>query len=238
MAGNVNDLAIGRLLEINRARKQETQDDPFERAPLNVGMEMYIDTKIGFSPNKPMKSLLVGYMKNQYLIVTTPRIEGLSAKYADSSNIVVRYISRRSVYSFRTQALRTMGPPFHLTFLQFPEKVEETALRASPRLQVGIPFGRSDVEPNREFIMNLSSTGALLKMAQQVPMDSTLIVSFHLPNGQLLENVPCMVKRVEASGNGVLAGVMFDPKYPRIRLISDYVRFVLEGISSETSLVR
>lgn len=218
---------ISQLLEISRNRNRPKKDDPFEHVPLEHGMTMYIDTRVGYNEVKPMQSMLLGYLKNQYLILSTPRIDGMPIKYNETNLVNVYFINDRTVYSFKTKVMRFLGPPFYLTIFQSPEVLDETPLRSASRIQVGIPFDRANGDPEREFIINLSSTGALLKLSSKMPINSDILISFFLPNGVSVNNIECTVKRVDMTEGRMLAGVEFDDSHEDYPAIQRYMNFVM-----------
>jgi len=218
---------ISQLLEISRNRNRPKKDDPFESVPLEHGMTMYIDTRVGFNKVKPMQSMLLGYQHGQYLILSTPRIDGMPIKYNETNLVNVYFIHNRTVFSFKSKVMRFLGPPFYLTIFQSPDALEETPLRSSSRIQVGIPFDRANGDPEREFIINLSATGALLKLSSKMPINSDISLSFFLPNGVAVNDIDCTVKRVDMSGGRMLAGVEFDDQHDDYPAIQRYMNFVM-----------
>lgn len=218
---------IRKILEISRNRNRPHTDDPFEGIPVSMGMALYIETRVSPSEVRPMQTQLVGYMQGQYLVMTTPRIDGMSLKYNDNQLLAVYFIHDRTVYSFKTRVLRHLGPPFYMSIFQAPEVVEETPLRGASRISVGIPFDRPSGDPQREFILNLSGTGALLRLSSKMPINSVLTLSFFLPNGVSVTNIPCQVKRVDMSNNRMLTGVEFEFNHEDFPAIGQYMDFVL-----------
>lgn len=230
-----NKFEISHALEVSRSRMSTRRDDPFENTPLAMGMTLYIDTKISPSQSKPLKTRLVGYSKGQCLILTTPRLEGLPIKYKERTAITVYFLRDRTVYSFKTMALRMIGVPFNFTMFQVPTKVEETALRGSPRVLVGIPFDRIGGDPTKEHVINLSATGALLRLSNKLPIDSNFAVSFFLPNGVSITDIGVSVKRVMVQNGKSVAGVEFDLSHPDFAAIGNYISFVMGDNEIEES---
>lgn len=231
MSRNRDELEIGKFEQINRARNRPADDDPFEVAPIGIGTEMYIHTKIGVNVEaKPFKTKVVGYQPGQYLILETPRLNGVAIKYQENRQITVHYLAEKAVCSFKTQAVRALSAPFYMTIFQCPEKIEMTHLRSSPRLPVGIPFDRNGGDPAKEFIVNLGSQGALLKVKEKVALNSSFKITFYLPNGEAVNGITVNVKRIDISNGRTMAGVEFDPDHANFPAIGKYLNFVL-GVS-------
>lgn len=230
-------VAIGRLLSLSKARRRVLANDQFLNAPIQVGMTLNIEFKFSDNSGVKTQSQLVGFLRGEYLIVTTPKINGEYVNYSRHRNLVVRYILEGSVYGFQVGILRVMGSPFNLTFLEYPETIEQVSLRGAPRVQVVIPFEREgDGDSENETLLNISATGALLQLSKPARIDDTFNISFVLPNGQALTNIGCTVRRVDMTSQRILTGIQFDKKHPHYPLVESYVGVVLEtlGKTEET----
>jgi hypothetical protein len=221
---------LGRALEVNVANHREISVDPFVHAPAHVGMEMSLEIKSPGDPNK-IVTQLVGFLRGNYIIVSTPRLTNGTINFSNGRNqVIVRYLLDGTVFGFQSLVLRTIGAPFHLTFLKYPEKIEEISLRRTPRVQVVIPIRRENSGEGRECIMNLSTMGALLQLSRPVTLDDTFTITFTLPDGGELADVPCSVKRVEITRDRVLAGVQFEKEGPDLSAIERYLEVVRETL--------
>jgi len=221
--------AIGRLMQISQAKKRTLTADPLGSTPTFIGMELFIEIRVGTTQMK-VKSQLVGYISQEYVIIKTPRINGMLANYGTAKTVVVRYMMRGSVYGFQANVLRALGPPFFITFLSYPESIEEVSLRRSPRVDMVIPFDRTGGDPLRESIINLSATGALLKMKEVFKLEDQIAISFVLPNSEPINGIGCIVKRVEIAHDKVLVGVQFEREHPDFTIIEMYVNMALENL--------
>lgn len=221
-------------LEIGRSRNGPRNNDPFEHVPLELGKTMYIDTRVGTKEMKPLVSIVLGHMKGQYIILSTPQVDGVPVKYNTANPITIYFLQDRTVYFFKTKVMRFLGPPFYMTIFQNPDQIEATSLRSSTRFQVGIPFERAAGNSEKEFIINLSSTGALLKISSKMPINSQFDVSFYLPNGVSVNNIGCTVKRVDLTESRMLAGVEFDEQHEDFFAVERYMNFVLGAIETES----
>lgn len=222
--------SMGRALEVNVASRRHISVDPFVHAPAHVGMEMSLEIKSPTDPNK-IVTQLVGFVRGNYIIVATPRLSGNTINFGAGRNtVIVRYLLDGTVFGFQSQVLRTIGAPFHLTFLKYPDKIEEVSLRRTPRVQVVIPIRRVNAGDGRECIVNLSAMGALLQLTAPVNLDDVLNLSFTLPDGREILDMPSTVRRVEITRDRVLAGVQFEKNEKDIAAIEDYLGVVLDTL--------
>jgi len=222
---------MGRMLQVSVAERRNIDVDLFRHAPAQVGMEMFIEFKVRGHSEK-IKTKLVGYVSGEYLVVATPKVNGIPVNYGASNNtLVVRYLHEGSVFGFQTAALRMIGAPFYLTFLRYPESIEEVSLRRNPRISVVIPIERDDGDKESEFLINLSENGALLKLKKPVGIDDTIYLMFALPNGKVMQDLECRVRRVEMNSAQILAGVEFKAPEGRLAPIRQYLDMVQDNLS-------
>lgn len=221
---------MGRGLEVSIAKRRKLEVDPFIHAPAHVGMEMFLEFRVKGNAEKT-KTNLVGYVPGKYLVVTTPRIQGASFTYgAGTQPIVVRYFLDGCVFGFESNILRVVGAPFYVSFLSYPEKIEEVSLRKSRRLPVVIPCERDGKQHPGEMVVNLSDDGALLQLHESVSVDDEMKISFSLPDGESIKDMKCIIRRVEINRERVLAGVEFDAKSNQLESISKYLEIVKETL--------
>jgi len=221
---------MGRGLEVSVAKRRKLEVDPFIHAPAHVGMEMFLEFRLKGNVEKT-KTNLIGYSPGRYLVISTPRISGASFTYGTGTQpLVVRYFLDGSVFGFESNILRMVGAPFNVSFLSYPAKIEEVSLRKSRRLQVVIPVERDGKHNPSEMIVNLSDDGALLQLKDQVSIDDEMNITFSLPDGQIIKDMTCYIRRVEINRERILAGIEFDPKSKSLECISNYLEVVKETI--------
>jgi len=88
----------------------------------------------------PLESRMVG-MENDFIIVTAPpNPQGvLDHKLFQGNELVVRYLSRGTVYSFQTKMHSVITSPIPLLFLMYPKIVQRNELRGRERISCMIP---------------------------------------------------------------------------------------------------
>ena len=221
-----NTDGMGRMLEASVAERKEHQGNSLSFAPVHIGMELFVEFQFKGGKEK-VKTKLVGYSNGEFLIIKTPRIQGVSISNAKGLNaLVVRYLHDGSVFGFQATLLRLIGPPFYVCFLSFPTKIEEISLRRNPRIAVVIPFEWDGKGDETDRILDLSANGSLLHLSKSVEYGDTINISFVLPDGMAVTDLKCTIRRIEASSDRVLAGVEFDPEDVQLAHIENYLKVV------------
>ena len=121
------------------------------------------------SGGAPCFTMLIGYVRNEYLLLQLPRENGKIVNYIAGDELTVRVFSGTSVFTFPVQVKRVLRAPLFQLYLSFPTTIESTGLRASVRIKVQIAAsvaltGQAAGEaPIATVITNLSRTGALIE---------------------------------------------------------------------------
>jgi hypothetical protein len=107
---------------------------------------------------------LIGYVKNQSILVMTPMVSGVPLILADGEQMEVRMVTGSNIYAFQTAIQRLCISPIHYMHLEYPSEVRTQILRKSPWAKVNL--GATVInEQNTSAvvrIVNLSPNGALL----------------------------------------------------------------------------
>lgn len=225
---------MGRMLDAGVAQKSQYQGMSLNFSPVHVGMELFVEFQIK-SRKEKLKTTLVGYSTGEFLVLKTPRVQGASISSSKGLNqMVVRYLLDGSVYGFQSTLLRMLGPPFYVTFISFPTRIEEKTLRRNPRIPVVIPcawYGKEDNEGDgNDRIVNLSADGSLLHLNKSVVYGETINISFVLPDGEPVVDLKSTVRRVEVSSDRVLVGVEFDSDDEQLASIGNYLSVALTAL--------
>jgi hypothetical protein len=107
---------------------------------------------------------LIGYIKNQSLLLMTPMVSSLPLILADGEQIEVRMVTGNNIYVFQTVIQRLCISPVHYMHLEYPAEVRTQKLRKSPWARVDLGAHATDEQGASETvrIINLSPNGALL----------------------------------------------------------------------------
>jgi len=87
-------------------------------------------------------SFLVGYSKNNFILITTPLTDSLFSVRPTlfiDYKINVRYIEDGRAVGFQAKLLKTVEDPARLLFLSYPAQIEDHELRAEKRASCTLP---------------------------------------------------------------------------------------------------
>lgn len=155
----------------------------FEAMHLQVGGRIQFITHRTIKPIRHFSSV-IGYVRDEYLIVKTPLENGVPVGLAEGDKLTIRVFSGVSVCSFAASVLRVFGRPLHYVHLSFPDVIEGTSLRAAMRVKVDIAAQLTcrDQPQVPVHIVNLSVSGALLESPGMLtPDDGGVAMVFMLP---------------------------------------------------------
>ena len=202
---------------------------PCTPLPLPVGLQLFLEREPAQAGRK-MRTEVVGHSEGEYIIVRTPRHQGRLVHSSLYEEFIVRYFLDGVVFGFQTRPIQIAGPPVNLWFVAYPRDLQRVSLRASPRVELFIPVRRGIAGPKNEAVLDLSATGALLKLSECPEVRTSLEVSFVLPNGQPVENLGALVRRVERTETGSLTGVEFDREHPDFPHIERYLTVARQAL--------
>ncbi|HEX8987065.1 MAG TPA: flagellar brake protein [Rhodocyclaceae bacterium] len=130
---------------------------------------------------------LIGWVDNISVLVTAPMgANGLRIQLRENDTIVARIFAGQKAFGFSADVMRVCKIPFEYLHLSFPEKVQGSVIRKSPRVRTRIIASVGNVDAvagdrASGLIMNLSADGALVRTRQSVAMkDQRLQLSFRV----------------------------------------------------------
>lgn len=148
------------------------QQYEFEAMNLQVGGRLQFITHRQFKPVQYF-STLIGYVKDEYLIVKIPTEGGAPIALAEGEKLTIRVFSGINVCSFSSTVERLFGRPLLYVHIAFPDLIEGSSLRAAMRVKVDIPAqltgSRAGASTSNVFLVNLSVTGALVESQRKLP---------------------------------------------------------------------
>jgi len=192
----------------------------FDDMRLQVGARMQI--QIPFGANAPQYfTTLIGFVKDEYLIVRIPFENGLSIALPQESTVVVRVLSGVHVFAFTSIVRRVFLAPLFYAHLSFPEKIAGTVVRKAVRAAVDLPVsvkgaGGSPVDAR---FSNLSATGGYIESPSELgERDQSVRVTFAFRvrpgNREVKIDAAATIRNVRAPGpggeQGYGYGVRFD----------------------------
>jgi len=163
----------------------------FDSMHLQVGSRLQLTLYHGTKPAQYFTTL-IGYVKDEYLLVKIPFDNGVPVTLLDGERLMVRAFSGTNVCTFFTTVERLFLKPFFYVHLAFPHVIEGTPLRRALRVKVNIPARLTSASPGHQgevaqvLISNLSAAGAqfeaelpLADGGHEVELDFTLVTHPH-----------------------------------------------------------
>lgn len=169
-----------------QVQESKLQEFAFETLNMQVGVRLQLMTHRRVKP-VPYFSTLIGYVKDEYIIVKTPTENGVPISLTDGERVTVRVFSGVNVCSFACTVERAFGRPLNYVHLSFPTSIQGTSLRGAMRVKTEMPVGvrstvRADAAPVRCTMTNISVTGARVDSSRPLPHGEELInLQFTLP---------------------------------------------------------
>jgi c-di-GMP-binding flagellar brake protein YcgR len=171
------------------AHELKPQEYEFEAMNLQVGGRLQFITHRQVRPVQHF-STLVGWVKDEYLIVRIPMEHGAPIPLAEGERLTIRVFSGVNVCSFPCTVERVFARPLLYAHLSFPSSIQGTSLRTAMRVKVEIPAqvtGAQSGAPANCTLVNLSVNGALVEAPRKLPADDEVMLQFTLvaPPGNL-----------------------------------------------------
>ena len=137
-----------------------------ESAKLHVGSPMQMQT----TPDAPKYSVrLVGFYKNNGVIVTPPTINGEMAMLRELSPFTVRFFSGQNAFAFSTSVVKHTNIPYPMLHLSYPKSIQMQQVRQNPRIEVDLSMVAEDAARGIQLpckIYDLSASGASIAANQ------------------------------------------------------------------------
>jgi c-di-GMP-binding flagellar brake protein YcgR len=163
----------------------KTQEVAFEALNLQVGVRLQLLTHRRVKP-VPYFSTLIGYVRDEYIIVKIPAENGVPIGLTEGERITIRVFSGVNVCSFACTVQRVFTRPLLYVHLSFPASIQGSNLRSAMRVKTEIAARASisslrDAAPVECKLVNVSVTGA--RVDAPVPLaqgDESIRLSFEL----------------------------------------------------------
>lgn len=107
---------------------------------------------------------LIGYIRGQSILITTPVESGQRVNMSDGEKVEVRMVTGSNIYVFQSVILRVCVSPSNYFHLAYPASVRAQKLRRSPWASVDLSATVANAQGAHELarIVNLSLDGAQL----------------------------------------------------------------------------
>lgn len=150
-----------------------------------VGDTLQLDLPPALGPGKTYVRLL-GYLKDRFLIVTTPVADGHRLQLIENDSLLVRGFSGTKAYAFRSAVIHANRLPIDHVYLSYPLSVVGRPVRHSPRVRTdlvarlgpaGTATGQGAVEVR---IRDMGALGALIVCPQEFAEGHKILLGFDL----------------------------------------------------------
>jgi c-di-GMP-binding flagellar brake protein YcgR len=166
---------------MHRAQSHELEphEFAFEAMNMQVGVRLQFITHRRIKPVSYF-STLVGYVKDEYIIVRIPTENGTPIMLAEGERVTIRAFSGVNVCSFTCSVEHVFDRPLSYVHLSFPTTIQGTSLRSAMRVKTEMPARasstvRQDAAPLDCVLTNISVTGARVDTRLALPRDEELI---------------------------------------------------------------
>jgi c-di-GMP-binding flagellar brake protein YcgR len=143
----------------------------FEAMNLQVGSRLQLVTHRRVKPVQHF-STLVGYVKDEYMIVRIPLENGAPIALTEGERLTIRAFSGVNVCSFACTVERVFGRPLLYVHVSFPTEIVGSNLRTAMRVKVDLPAQVLGSEPAGAPVQctlaNLSVNGALVEAERRL----------------------------------------------------------------------
>lgn len=150
----------------------KAQEFEFEAMNLQVGMRLQFITHRQVKPVQHF-STLIGYVKDEYIIVKIPMEQGTPIALGDGERVTIRVFSGVNVCSFACTVERVFQRPLFYVHLSFPTAIQGTSLRGAARVKADIPARVKGMASAAQAvdcsIVDVSVTGVRVHAHQSLP---------------------------------------------------------------------
>lgn len=161
-------------MNTSQVHELTTQEFEFETMNLQVGVRLQFITHRRVRPVQHF-STLIGYVKDEYIIVKIPMENGAPIALGDGERVTIRVFSGVNVCSFACTVERVFARPLFYVHLSFPTAIQGTSLRGAMRVKADIPARITalgvDARPVDCSIVDVSVTGVRLHSHYPLPPD-------------------------------------------------------------------
>lgn len=160
---------------------------------------------------------LLGYLKNQTLIVTNPIAAGRVVLVKEGTHYNVKGFTGTLHYTFKAKVLKVHPQPYPHMHIEYPKLVSATKIRKSMRAAMNLPatlFNTLTQKHTQVVLKDLSVGGGLLTLKECIGMKGTqYTLRFMVRLADDLEeevSTEVIVRSLEADANGTCTmGVQF-----------------------------
>ena len=163
-------------------RSAKLREVAFETSRIQVGDQVQLQT----TDDKPQRYIvrLIGYSKNQGVIVSPPESNGAMIMLREGQALVGRFFCGHSAYAFSCAVTRMTSVPYPHLHLSYPRQISLQEVRKSPRVDLDLIVALSLASGRGEAagrMIDLSITGAGLRTKVEIAeKGDVLLIKFKL----------------------------------------------------------
>lgn len=213
----------------------------FESMNLQVGGRLQFLVVRDVKP-VPYFSTLIGYVRNEYLILKAPADDKSKPPLREGDKLTVRVFSGVMVCTFNASLLRIFGAPLNYLHVSFPDEIVGANLRSAVRVRVEIPATLSNPADagmaNVSVVLsNISVTGTQIESQIEVGKSGeTIELSFqsegHAEGADMTISTRALIRNIGMRDAGTqnaapvhLYGVQFLDLDPTHRLVLENMTY-------------
>lgn len=160
---------------------------------------------------------LLGYLKNQTLIVTNPIVAGKVVPVREGTHFNVKGFSGTWHYTFKARVLKVYAQPYPHMHLEYPKQVYATRIRTALRATVNLPatlFSTLTQKHTPVILKDLSVGGGQLALQESIGRkDDQYTLSFKIrlaDDAEETVNTEVIVRSLETDAKSACSmGVQF-----------------------------
>ncbi|UCD56615.1 MAG: flagellar brake protein [Candidatus Hydrogenedentota bacterium] len=192
------------------------QDEQREREGLAVGVHVHLQPAAANQKDR-YEVVLRGWQEGRFVLADMPDTEGAVDTFKVGTEWVARYILSGKAFGFKTDVIRVQFHPKPLIFFGYPDSIEALTIRKYKRIGIFIIGSLArvaedgTVQDSAECVVrDLSRGGCLIETDATLSVGDTIALTFVLPNGQPLKNIPGEVRNTRPAGEKrFTGGIMF-----------------------------
>lgn len=204
----------------------------FEGLKLLPGAPLQLQFK--HTPDLRERSVLVGYVKNKAVIVSTPLVNGGARPVKIGEQVNLRLFSNEcnSAIAFSSQVIHVTLSPLPMLHLEYPQEIATGEVRKAVRVQTDlIATIKLDGNSYACNIVDLSTSGCRIETSQPLgPPDRQLVMLTKLVAAETprIIQINCTIKAVIRDEPPYIYGLSFDVLSEEVKLVLHaYVYFQL-----------
>lgn len=186
-------------------QSQQEHHISFSEIGLNMGDPLQIQP-LSSHENERYYVKLVGLVKNESIILTTPIVDGHVLLLRDGQDFILRMFSGKNAYACKATILRVCNTPYPYLHLSYPTQVQGVSVRNTARMKtkmiasVSKPGEGENNEKCSATITDLSLTGAKLDAPAPLgKLGEELKATFRIKTS-LLDTylaITCIIRRID-----------------------------------------